>query len=101
MKIELPIQRFVNLTDHGDIVAAYDVQSEDDLVDSSRRREDTFVGLVENHIDRLVETFQDADKVTAVRGDDRDGSVDVGLEAGSHAAMPERGGGECIRYAFI
>lgn len=77
------------MSDDGDVVSADDVQAQDHLFDAVRGREDPFVGVVQDDIDRLVEAFERAHEVAAIRSDDGHGVVHVRVQARCHCDEQE------------
>lgn len=84
MEIEPGVQRLVDLSDNGDVVSAYDVQTKHHLLDTLLHGEYALVRLVQYNVDRLVEALQGTHKVPTIRGDNRHGGVDVRFQAGGH-----------------
>lgn len=83
-EVQSGVNGIVHLANDGDVVPSDDVQSQDDLFDPVGGREDALVGVVQDHVNRLVEAFQGAHEVPAVCRDYRDRVVHVRVQAGCH-----------------
>ena len=83
-KVPTFVDVLVDLADDRDVVAAEDVKAEHNLFNSSRCRENSFVGVFENDVDGLIESLQSSDEIPAVGRDDRHHSIHVILQRRRH-----------------
>jgi len=78
------IQLLVHLPHHRHIVAADDVQPQDDLLDAAPAAVDALVALVQDYVDALVVPLQRAHNVSAIDCDHGHQMVHVGLQGLRH-----------------